>query len=97
MTGYVVYFSDRRTNRDAANLETGEYGFEDFVNPASVNGLPNGFLDTAEDVNGNGTLDTYGQNPIKPIWWPLDAPPVPGPQSPPILRGETSRSSSGAR
>ncbi len=37
--GYIVYFSDRRGdhNEDAtptANVETGEYGFEDFVNPA---------------------------------------------------------------
>ncbi len=77
MTGYVVYFSDRRTNRDTGNLETGEYGFEDFVNPASVNGLPNGSLDTAEDVNGNGLLDTYGQNPVNPIWWPLDSTALP--------------------
>ena len=73
VTGYVVYFSDRRTNRDAANLETGEYGSEDFVNPANGNGLPNGFLDTAEDVNRNALLDTYGQTPVNPIWWPLDS------------------------
>jgi hypothetical protein len=62
----VVYFSDRRTNRDAANQETGEYGFEDFVNPADVNGTPNGVLDTAEDVNSNGAFDIYGQTPILP-------------------------------
>jgi hypothetical protein len=63
-TGYVVYFSDRRLNRNAANNETGEYGFEDFVNPA--NGTPNGVLDTGEDVNGNGTLEIYGETPILP-------------------------------
>ncbi|MBZ5498303.1 MAG: hypothetical protein LAP85_18025 [Acidobacteriia bacterium] len=73
VTGYVVYFSDRRTNRNAANLETGEYGFEDFVNPGSVSGTPNGLLDAAEDVNNNGVLDTYGQNPILPGTAPLDA------------------------
>src|SRR6266516_1636504 len=74
-TGYVVYFSDRRTNRNAANQETGEYGFEDFVNPASSNGTPNGLLDSGEDVNGNGTLETYGQTPILPpnSSYPLDS------------------------
>jgi hypothetical protein len=72
-TGYVVYFSDRRTNRNAANQETGEYGFEDFVNPGSVNGTPNGVLDTAEDVNGDSTLEVYGQTPVSPIWFPLDS------------------------
>ena len=71
-TGYVVYFSDRRTNRNAANQETGEYGFEDFVNPASANGTPNGVMDTAEDVNGNGNLDIYGETPIAPVAAPLD-------------------------
>ncbi len=60
VTGYTVYFSDRRGNRDAAGRETGEYGFEDFVNPASSTGTPNGVLDTGEDVNQNGTLETYG-------------------------------------
>jgi hypothetical protein len=62
-TGYVLYFSDRRTNRNAANQETGEYGFEDIVNPASLVGAPNGVLDVGEDFNGNNVLDTYGQNP----------------------------------
>jgi len=74
-TGYTVYFSDRRNNRNAANQETGEYGFEDFVNPASSTGAPNGALDTGEDVNGNGTLDTYGATPKGPaVTWiaPLD-------------------------
>jgi hypothetical protein len=73
VTGYVVYFSDRRTNRNGANQETGEYGFEDFVNPANVNGTPNGILDTAEDVNGSGALDTYGQSPVLPVASPLDS------------------------
>jgi hypothetical protein len=61
--GYSVYFSDRRNNRNAANQETGEYGFEDVVNPASGSGTPNGTLDTGEDVNVNGVLDVYGQFP----------------------------------
>jgi hypothetical protein len=58
--GFTVYFSDRRNNRNAANLETAEYGAEDFVNPASATGAPNAALDVGEDVNGNGVLDTYG-------------------------------------
>lgn len=64
VNGFTVYFSDRRTNRNAVNQETGEYGFEDKVNPADVNGLPNLTLDAGEDVNGTGTLDTDGQSPI---------------------------------
>jgi hypothetical protein len=75
INGYTVYFSDRRTNRNAANQETGEYGFEDFVNPASAAGTPNATLDTGEDVNGNSTLEIYGQTPIVPAGAtaPLDA------------------------
>jgi hypothetical protein len=55
-TGYVVYFSDRRGNRNAAGNETGEFGFEDVVNT-------NNTLQTGEDVNGNGTVETYGGVP----------------------------------
>jgi hypothetical protein len=62
-TGYVLYFSDRRTNRNLANAETGEYGFEDIVNPASGVGAPNGVLDLGEDFNDNNALETYGQVP----------------------------------
>jgi hypothetical protein len=58
--GYSVYFSDRRNNRNAVGQETGEYGWEDVVNPASASGAPNGALDPGEDVNANGVLDTYG-------------------------------------
>src|SRR3989442_4170689 len=61
--GYSVYFSDRRNNRNSTNAETGEYGWEDFVNPASATGVPNGTLDAGEDVNANSVLDTYGQFP----------------------------------
>ena len=48
-TGYVVYFSDRRTNRDRGpdnaytvaspfgdDRETGEFGWEDFVNSTAA-------------------------------------------------------------
>jgi hypothetical protein len=59
--GFTVYFSDRRNNRDGANRETGEYGWEDFVNPLSATAAPNSSLDVGEDVNANNALDTYGQ------------------------------------
>ncbi|NLT65839.1 MAG: hypothetical protein GXX84_04475 [Acidobacteria bacterium] len=66
-TGYVVYFSDRRTNRNDSDEETGEYGFEDFVNPGDIsNGLPNGILDQGEDVNGSGAQEDYGKTPRLP-------------------------------
>jgi hypothetical protein len=61
--GYTIYFSDRRNNRNAASAETGEFGFEDIINPIDPNGVPNAVLDPAEDLNGNGALDTYGQFP----------------------------------
>jgi hypothetical protein len=63
-TGYTVYFSDRRNNRDLTSLETGEFGWEDFVNPGVAGGVPNGICDLpGEDVNGNGTCETYGKTP----------------------------------
>jgi PilX N-terminal len=63
--GYIVYFSDRRLNRNAAtNNETGEYGFEDFLNPGSSTGARNNTLDVGEDVNGNNTLEVYGEMPV---------------------------------
>lgn len=61
--GQTVYFSDRRNNRNASGQETGEYGFEDFVNPLIADGAPNGGMDGGEDVNGNGLLDVYGATP----------------------------------
>ena len=70
--GFVIYFSDRRLNKDAIGNETGEFGFEDFVNPASGAGTPNGILDPGEDVNGNGTLDVYGNVPQNVGAAPLD-------------------------
>jgi hypothetical protein len=65
VTGYSIYFSDRRGNHDPGlgGAETGEYGFEDVVNAAVANGTPDGGLDVGEDVNGNNQLDTYGQVP----------------------------------
>ena len=68
--GYTLYFSDRRNNRNAAGFETGEYGWEDIVNPASSTGAPNGALDPGEDLNVRAAdptyapvLDTYGSRP----------------------------------
>jgi hypothetical protein len=61
--GFSVYFSDRRNNRNEHNLETGEYGFEDVVNPASATGAPSTTLNSGEDMNGNGYLEQYGQVP----------------------------------
>lgn len=66
VTGYVVYFSDRRTNQNNTNAETGEYGFEDVINPGTVSGTPNDSLDAGEDVNANGSLDDYGGIPRPP-------------------------------
>ena len=63
-TGYSVYFSDRRSNRNAAGAETAEYGYEDFVNPGVANGLPNAICNLpGEDVNESGACDTYGKTP----------------------------------
>ena len=72
VNGYVVYFSDRRGNRNDLNQETGEYGFEDVVNTPS-GGVPNQLLDDGEDVNGNGVLDHYGRAPRLPAAG-IDAP-----------------------
>lgn len=61
--GYSVYFSDRRNNRNASNEETGEWGWEDVINPGSSTGAPDGVLNDGEDVNANGALDIYGGVP----------------------------------
>ncbi len=47
--GYIVYFSDRRNNKNAAAVpvETGEYGFEDVTNPTAAGGAANGVMDGA--------------------------------------------------
>jgi hypothetical protein len=62
LNGYTVYFSDRRNNKNAGQ-ETGEYGWEDFVNPGDGAGVPNTVLEDGEDVNGNGLRESYGMNP----------------------------------
>jgi hypothetical protein len=74
---YTVYISDRRGNYTASALtnswpplspsghETGEFGWDDFVNPASAYGCPNGTQDTGEDLDQLGSTGfyTYGANP----------------------------------
>ena len=69
--GYIVYFSDRRGNHDAANgdVETGEFGFEDFINSTSTAGTPDAVLQAGEDVNlgdpkwAANSQQVYGQTP----------------------------------
>ncbi len=67
-SGYILYFSDRRGNRDGSGNETGEFGFEDVANPAdATNGVPNNIFEAGEDFNSNGSLQTYGGNlPVSP-------------------------------
>jgi hypothetical protein len=70
--GYAVYFSDRRGNVGPGGVETGEWGFEDVVNPASGTGTPNNLLDGGakgyEDANDNDVLDVYGYTAPAPIF-----------------------------
>jgi len=58
--GYVLYFSDQRGTAAGPDGELGSYGFEDNINGGDAQGLPNGTLDPAEDVNESGTLDNWG-------------------------------------
>ncbi len=58
--GYVLYFSDRRGMVAGPSGKTGEYGYEDIINPALSTGDPDAQMAGAEDVNDNGALDTYG-------------------------------------
>ena len=62
--GYILYVSDRRGMivSPTAGVKNGEYGYEDVINPSSAAGLPDQTLNTGEDVNGNGILDTYSVN-----------------------------------
>jgi hypothetical protein len=67
---FVVYFSDRRGNYTATPVagwpapspsknETGEFGFQDFINRASQFACPDGVLDAAETLDV--TENSYGQ------------------------------------
>jgi hypothetical protein len=74
---FSVYISDRRGNYTASALtnawpplspsahETGEYGWDDFVNSTDPNGCPNKTQDTGEDLDALGSTGfyTYGQDP----------------------------------
>jgi hypothetical protein len=62
--GYILYVSDRRgmIASPLAGFKNGEYGFEDVINPGSVNGAPDGALNVGEDANENLALDTYSKN-----------------------------------
>jgi hypothetical protein len=68
--GFVVYFSDRRNNKNqaATPVETGEYGFEDVVNPTgnSGSGAPNGTQQEGEDMNAPTPLPT-----VAPLYVPV--------------------------
>ncbi|HUA00150.1 MAG TPA: PilX N-terminal domain-containing pilus assembly protein [Candidatus Aquilonibacter sp.] len=74
---FTVYFSDRRGNYIATPLvsgwppaspstnETGEYGFNDVINPASQYGCPDNTLQGSEEFDSpqDTTLQTYGAQP----------------------------------
>ncbi|MGA8870145.1 MAG: PilX N-terminal domain-containing pilus assembly protein [Candidatus Acidiferrales bacterium] len=74
---FSVYFSDRRDNYIGAPLasgwppaspaghETGEYGFNDVINPASQYGCADNVLDGSEEFDSpqDTTLQTYGAIP----------------------------------
>jgi hypothetical protein len=94
--GFVVYFSDRRNNKcnpantgssvscpaaAAPGVETGEYGFEDMVNPAVSTGVPTdtNTLEVGEDVNAP-TPVPVGYVPVQDIYgkFPLNLPGVAG-------------------
>ena len=83
--GFIVYFSDRRNNKcpvgspscpgAAAPVETGEYGFEDNVNPLAATGLPaNNVLDLGEDVNAIVPVAPAVYVPVQDIYGEI--PPV---------------------
>ena len=71
VTGYSVYFSDRRGNQTdptpGVGVKTGAFGFNDIVNPADANGCPNGIMDAGEDLEGDGALRLYGGLPLTPV------------------------------
>jgi hypothetical protein len=71
--GYIVYFSDRRGNYCNTNCsanggynglgETGKYGNEDIINPASQYGTPDGVMEAPEDADGpNANTSNYSQD-----------------------------------
>jgi hypothetical protein len=76
VTGYAVYFSDRRGEvvDTTVNRKTGAYGFNDNVNPNdTANGCPDGVLETGEDYAQTNALVKYANTPNA-----LTNPPVTG-------------------
>lgn len=77
LNGYLLYFSDRRGMIASPNTLppalTGEYGFEDTINPGSAAGTPDGVLaannpgttQSPEDVNQNALPDNWGGQNVK--------------------------------
>ncbi len=68
INGYIVYFSDRRGDHNenvVGDPETGQYGFENVVNPPSATGDPSAafVLETGEDFDNDTTLDRFGETP----------------------------------
>jgi hypothetical protein len=73
--GYIIYFSDRRGDHDetAGDVETGEYGNEDSINPAAAGWVKTNALEVGEnfnesrvdpnDPNSAETLQMYGESP----------------------------------
>ncbi len=66
VTGYAVYFSDRRGEATDPTVarKTGAYGYNDNVNRTdAANGCPDGKLDTGEDYAQTGLLVNYANTP----------------------------------
>ena len=65
--GFIVYFSDRRGNHNPlagiADAETGEYGFDDSLNPGAAVWAKDNALNPGEDVNQNNLRELYGETP----------------------------------
>jgi hypothetical protein len=63
--GYIIYFSDRRGdhNEDAGDVETGEYGHEDSINPGAFAWSQTSAIEVGEDFNENGSMEDYGEDP----------------------------------
>jgi hypothetical protein len=73
VTGYSLYFSDRRGDRydpnppasiGGANVKTGAFGFDDIVNAGSALGCPDGALGQGEDLEGDYDATITDTNPI---------------------------------
>jgi hypothetical protein len=89
ITGYTVYFSDRRGNLPDPNLppstlnaisgKTGGFGYEDFVNSPQnpATGCPNGALDPGEDVEADFNAGGIDTNPILRTYGNTLAPALP--------------------